>query len=1142
MVVAFRSSQQVVNGTAGTSVVVSKPAGTVDGDVLVAFIARVGNTNISTAPSGWQLVTSSLLGAGSGLRLTAYYKVASGEPSSYTWTLASSVLNWGWVGAYTGVDPTSPVWPLVGTDNTLTGGTQLSPTTNPGPNTIPDSGMGIVAAAAVRTASGVATTWAQTWISPSSGNERADMSTNAGAGTDICGVVADVTVGASDTAFVETVTASQSQTDGVGIEVGLVPYFSPYGGGRLDVVIEAAFGADPDGDPTAWSWTDISDRVRYEDGITIVKGRQDEAGQADPTRMTFALNNLDGRFTPENPSSPLYPDMTRNVPVRCSLQGFGVGHTYERATTFVDVWRPSWDVSGKVRIVQVTSSGRLRRLQQGNTPTRSPAFRALFGESPVAYWACEDGADSVFPGNAVPGGQELRVIQGAVNFGAGSDLTGSASVLTHDDLAWLRGSIPTVTASPWSVACARKIPAAVAAEAILVEVATTGTARRWRLVAVPGSPDTLNVRAFDGSGTQILNDPVNFAETDYADAWIWFELVLTQNGANVDYQAWWYKDASGTGNTGTLASNTIGSPNEVAFLPSTELNGAGLGHVIVLVGDAHLLGHAGLVLGGETNEKPLDRFNRLTAEEGIPASFRFGLNSDTLRMGPQPIGKIVDLLREAEVVNAGVVHDGGTLGRLMFHDRTGRYDRFPDTLLIPSSPRDMTVNVAAGQLMPEFEPAFDDQFIRNDVTAQRPNGSPQRFVDDASVAIEGQYDEQVSVNTFADDQAYQLAGWRVGLGTVPGMRYPQIGINLRRSPELAQQWLACQIGSRITLTGLLAELPGTHPPDDIELFAEGWTEYLSPVQWRVSPINCTPSRPYDVFVLDGTGNTGRLDAVGSTLAAAVNSSATSLTVVTADGNPLWSKTDEPYDVEVGGERITVTAAADAVTDTFTRSVSNGWGTTDTGQTYTVTGTASDYAANGTKGTQLNNSVNVTRESQLPFSVNEYDITVEVQASATPTGAGYEIGLVTQFVDTSNFADLRLFPGTSGSVTIAVRQMVGGVETFDGFPTVSGVTATSNIKMRIQAAGSVLQGKAWLVGSAEPGWQVDIVRTFFTSGPIRLRSKLSSGNTNGSVTFSWDNLAVTNPQTFTVTRSVNGVVKAQSAGETVKLWRPNVLAL
>jgi hypothetical protein len=55
--------------------------------------------------------------------------------------------------------------------------------------------------------------------------------------------------------------------------------------------------------------------------------------------------------------------------------------------------------------------------------------------------------------------------------------------------------------------------------------------------------------------------------------------------------------------------------------------------------------------------------------------------------------------------------------------------------------------------------------------------------------------------------------------------------------------------------------------------------------------------------------------------------------------------------------------------------------------------------------------------------------------------------------------------------------------------------------------------------------------------------LNAGNTNAlPVAIQFDDDATVNPQRITVTRSVNTVVKAHSAGAAVGLFQPNYLGL
>lgn len=98
-----------INGSGsgtGTSVTVSKPTGTSNGHLILVAIQRWGNSTI-TPPAGWTLFWASA--AEISAQFAVYYKVASSEGSSWTWTLASAEA---WTVAavtYSGVDQSTPI-------------------------------------------------------------------------------------------------------------------------------------------------------------------------------------------------------------------------------------------------------------------------------------------------------------------------------------------------------------------------------------------------------------------------------------------------------------------------------------------------------------------------------------------------------------------------------------------------------------------------------------------------------------------------------------------------------------------------------------------------------------------------------------------------------------------------------------------------------------------------------------------------------------------------------------------------------------------------------------------------------------------------------------------------------------------------
>ncbi len=124
MAIAFRSITQEANSDSGT-VVITKPSGTADGDVLLAIISA--NSNTPTAPDGsWTSMGTVLLTAGS--RSAAWYKVAGGsEPSSYTFTTSGSSFHAAQMAAYSGVDA-AVIDATVPTPTTVTSTSVAAPT------------------------------------------------------------------------------------------------------------------------------------------------------------------------------------------------------------------------------------------------------------------------------------------------------------------------------------------------------------------------------------------------------------------------------------------------------------------------------------------------------------------------------------------------------------------------------------------------------------------------------------------------------------------------------------------------------------------------------------------------------------------------------------------------------------------------------------------------------------------------------------------------------------------------------------------------------------------------------------------------------------------------------------------------------
>ena len=187
----------------------------------------------------------------------------------------------------------------------------------------------------------------------------------------------------------------------------------------------------------------------------------------------------------------------------------------------------------------------------------------------------------------------------------------------------------------------------------------------------------------------------------------------------------------------------------------------------------------------------------------------------------------------------------------------------------------------------------------------------------------GGYSNSVSVNVAADSQLPDTAWWLVHLGTVDENRWPHIPVNMARAAVsgVKNAVQGVDVGDYIAVVNPPA---GWLAPDTVRQIAAGTTEVLGGFHWLIA-FHCIPESPYETGIY-GDATYGRADTDGSTLHANASSGATSVTVDTTSATaPLWTTSggDVPFDIAIGGERITVTAVSGASspqTFTVTRSV------------------------------------------------------------------------------------------------------------------------------------------------------------------------------------------------------------------------------
>lgn len=85
---------------------------------------------------------------------------------------------------------------------------------------------------------------------------------------------------------------------------------SVFGGG---VFGSGVFGAPP--------WTDITAHVYQRDPITISRGRPNESANVEPSSVQLTIDNRSGDYSPRNPNGAYYGTIGRNNPLRVTVPG-----------------------------------------------------------------------------------------------------------------------------------------------------------------------------------------------------------------------------------------------------------------------------------------------------------------------------------------------------------------------------------------------------------------------------------------------------------------------------------------------------------------------------------------------------------------------------------------------------------------------------------------------------------------------------------------------------------------------------------------------------------------------------------------------------------------------------------------------------
>ena len=824
-------------------------------------------------------------------------------------------------------------------------------------------------------------------------------------------------------------------------------------------------------------------------------------------------------------------------------------------------WPPTRDISGKDATVSIKAAGISRRLKQGERTLQSPMTREFSNparQNIKAYWPMEDDKEATQIAGGTPGTPPGRII-GSPRLGDYDGWTASNPVPTMATGA-IVGTVPRYgSTGQISVRLFVYMPSGgVTTETSLLHLRTTGSAPTWEILL--DADGNLRTRCFDFEGTSLLDDWSAFSMNTRGFVILVFEL--SQDGSDVDWRTrvldFTNTDTKddpifGVSRSGTVVGKTLGVAKTVTVGRDRGLTDVKVGHLAV-ADDLTAYNNSTGAIAAWNAERPVDRMIRLCNEEevGFYPVADAALTSTTT-MGDQLDKGLLDLLQEAADTDGGILFEPRDSLGFAYRARTSMYNQPPM----------LTLSCADHELSEALQPVDDDQRTLNDVTVKRVAGSSVRAEQTTGPMSTqpppegvGRYDTSVGLSLEHDGQLVDQAGWRLHLGTVDEARYPKVKIHLAHpafatDADLTTAALAVDVGDRIVITDPSPDLP----PDDISLLAIGYSEVLDQFEHVITFV-CQPESPWRVWQLD-TAGFDRLDTAGCELTADATSTDTELTVGTTSG-PVWTTDpgDMPFDVMVAGERCTVTAVTGDfggasgvhVADAFTRTESSWWGTADSGQEWSAAGgDPTDYTTDGSVAVIEVDTINSGRYATLAQVHTNVDIRVDIRGPTTPTGDATNGYLLARYTNTTNWYAATAGFAEDGKLYVALERVVGGSFAFVVSPTDTGITYDTGTwyTLRFQVIGNALSAKIWERDTDEPStWAVTSTDSSLTSGThVGCRAFVEPSSTvTLPVSVLFDNLYAAAIQTLTVTRSVNGVVKAQSAGAAVTIAEPVYIAL
>lgn len=662
---------------------------------------------------------------------------------------------------------------------------------------------------------------------------------------------------------------------------------------------------------TAGVWTAVTTSVRGET-LEIKVGREQGNGDAQPGTCSFDLDNTDGTYTPDNPLSSLYPNLVEGKRVRVVVTK---GSPSTRFLGWIVVLEPELGESPNQSVTRVEATdllGMLARMEPGSVPE---AYAMANPDATIVYPCTETSlyetgaADSKGTATANLVVWDKDPDAGSID-SAGDSIAGNAGFvkMTGGKGLWTtRPAFPKVTAGndPWSVS-------------FLVK-------------------------------PEQIADPFTYPSVFMLSSQKWTYAGSTHLGVAFSTTVGWFLHWT-TGATGSYSTELAPTPshNQTGRWYHVTLSSDGVGNVDLLVnGDPILstpmtltnLSH--VAVGGDWDMSfGVLAINTGSDTECYPA--RAGLAAGA--SGGATVSDVGDDLALAAglaSIDAGFVQAAGYdpqsttaqgqtgldmflnlargQGGVMYHEYSSS-----DPQQLRTVPRDLTRPLTVALTL-DAEADLDGApvLLREvgglasiavassaDRSATATDSSVDARVGRATVNVESTLYDPVELHGQASDALARTRDQK--------LRISQVTFDLwNATNDLYAAWFATSPGERVRVGNLPSAYLGVTYMDG---YAAGWTERPMvtgyPVILDLDAADAPPEARFD------TGRWAWGDGVCT--ASSLTAGATSVTLTWTGGQSLsTSAGDYPMDIDIAGERCTITSAPAGGSSPRTVTISRG---------------------------------------------------------------------------------------------------------------------------------------------------------------------------------------------------------------------------